>query len=133
VNVEMFRLDGTSTGLNTSFTIPVGGKTAKFANEIFPSLPNPFQGIMRFTSGTPLAVAGLRGRYNERRDFLITTVPVAEELTQGTSGELIFPQIVDAGGYTTQFVLFNTLADQITSGTILFRTIGGQRSDLNVQ
>jgi hypothetical protein len=133
INLEAFRLDGTSTGLTASLTIPVGGKVSRFFNEIFPSLPSTFKGIVKFTSSSIVSVAGLRGRYNERGDFLITTVPLNTELSTGSSSEVVFPHIVDSGGYTTQFVLFSTVTDQTSAGTLLFRTVGGQRLDLTLQ
>ena len=53
------------------------------------------------------ACVGLRGRYNEREDFLVTTtMPSAESAP--SSAELYFPHFVDSGGYTTQFVLCGT-------------------------
>jgi len=133
VNVEALRLDGTSTGLATTLSIPAGGKVAKFANEIFPTLPATFKGLMRLTSATPISVAGIRGRVNERNEFLVTTVPAIDELAQGSSGEVVFPQIVDGGGYTTQFVLFNAVSGQSSSGNVLFRTTGGLPLDLTIQ
>src|SRR4029079_6148268 len=81
VNLEAVRLDGTSTGQTALITLPVGGKSARFSNEIFPSLPSNFRGVVKFTASGPVSVAGLRGRYNERVDFLITTVPLSPELT----------------------------------------------------
>jgi len=133
VRLEVFRLDGTSTGLTGSLTIPAGGKVAKFANEIFPSLSSNFQGILRISSSNTLSLAGLRGRINERSDFLISTVPPVEELTQGSSAAVVFPHFVDAGGYTTEFIILNNGIDQTSSGTVLFRTTGGQQLDLVVQ
>ena len=133
VTVEAIRLDGTSTGLSTSLSIPVGGKVAKFANEIFPTLPATFKGILRLTAPTPISVAGIRGRVNERNEFLISTVPAIDELAQASSAEIGFPHIVDGGGYTTQFVLFNAVIGQSSSGNVLFRTTGGLPLDLAVQ
>jgi hypothetical protein len=133
VTVEALRLDGTSTGLTSSLSIPAGGKVAKFANEIFPTLPATFKGVMRLTSPTPISVAGIRGRVNERNEFLISTVPAIEELTQSSSTEVVFPHLVDGGGYTTQFILFNAVIGQSTSGNVLFRTTGGLPLDLAVQ
>ena len=133
VSLETFRLDGTSTGLTSSLSIPVGGKIAKFANELFPSLPSSFQGVVRVTASSAVSVIGLRGRTNERFDFLITTVPPIEEINLGSSAEVVFPHFVDSGGYTTQFILLNGVTGQTSLGTVLFRTIGGQRLDLLVQ
>ncbi|HYR42438.1 MAG TPA: lamin tail domain-containing protein [Terriglobia bacterium] len=135
VNLEVFRSNGTSTGLTKTVTIPVGGEVAQFASEVFPLLPTPFKGSLRISSDRIISVAGLRGRYNERGDFLTTTVPVSQEVSQGSSAEVIFPHIVDGGGYTTQFVLFNTVAgqNQSSTGNTRFRTTGGQLLDLTFQ
>jgi len=132
VNLQAFALNGQLQASN-SVGIPVGGKVARFANELFPTLPTSFKGVLRVTSNSNISVVGLRGRYNERNDFLITTVPVNQELTQGSNAELLFPHIVDSGGYTTQFILVNTVSGQTSSGTARFRTIGGQVMDLTVQ
>lgn len=133
VNLEVFRLDGTSTGLTSSLIIPVGGKVAKFSNELFPSLPSTFKGTLKLTASSPVSVIGLRGRTNERADFLITTVPLTPELSQASSSEVVFPHLVDGGGYTTQFVLFNVVNGFTSSGNVLLRTIGGRLLDLNLQ
>jgi hypothetical protein len=133
VNMEVFNLDGTSTHLTTSLTVAVGGKIAKFANEIFPSLPTSFKGMLRISSNASISLVGLRARYNERTDFLITTVPISQELTQGSSAEEMFPHVVDSGGYTTQFILLDVVQGQTSTGTIRFRTIGGEPLDLAVQ
>ena len=133
VTLEAFQLNGVSTGMTSTLTITAGGKVAKFANELFPTLPSSFKGILRLTSNSPVSVAGLRARYNERGDFLISTVPVVQETTQGTSAEIEFPHIVDGGGYTTQFILMNAVSGQTSTGAIRFRTVGGQILDLTLQ
>jgi hypothetical protein len=132
VGLQVFGLDGQLQGA-TSITVPVGGKTARFANELFPTLSSSFKGMLRMTSNANVSVAGLRGRYNERIDFLITTVPISQEIMQGSNTELLFPHIVDGGGYTTQFILLNTVFGQTSSGMVRFRTIGGLPLDLTVQ
>ena len=133
VSLEAFQVNGTSTGLTSKQTIPVGGKIAKFADEIFPSLPSSFKGILRITSDNAVSVVGLRARINERKDFLITTIPVNQEVSAGSSAEVIFPILIDSGGFSTQFILINTVSGQTSSGNIRFRTIGGQIMDLPVQ
>jgi len=133
VNLEAFRLDGTSTGQTALITLPVGGKAARFSNEIFPALPANFKGVVKFTANGVLSVAGLRGRYNERGDFLITTVPLSPELTGTTTSEVVFPHLVDGAGYTTQFILFSSTTDQGATGSATMRSIGGQRLDLTLQ
>src|SRR5207302_1095796 len=95
--------------------------SAKFLNDIFPSLPNPFKGVLRITTtSSGLSVVGLRTRINERSDFLITTTPPANESSPATSTPMFFPQVADGGGYTTQFILFSGTAGQATSGNVQF-------------
>jgi hypothetical protein len=124
VQLALTDLSGKSIG-SASVSIPARGQIAKFLSQIdgFQSLKPPFQGILRITASTEsgVAVIGLRGRYNERGDYLITTVPSVPEQAAGTTArETYFPHWVDGGGYTTQFVLFGTGADSATTGT--FRT-----------
>jgi len=37
------------------------------------------QGFLKVTATAPISVTGVRGRYNERKDFLITTTPPRNE------------------------------------------------------
>jgi len=121
VNFELFQQDGSSSGLVSSLVIPAKGQIVKFLSDIFPSLLPPFRGVLRMTTmSSQLAVVGLRTRYNERSDFLITTTPPAIEATPSTSAEFDFPHIVNGGGYTTQFILFGGTPGQSPSGTLKF-------------
>lgn len=119
VLLELTKLDGSPTGLSTSLTLPGSGQVAKFVNEMFPSLPASFQGVLQVsTSSTDgMAVVGLRTRYNERNDFLITTTPPSYETTPPSTTEFLFPHLADGGGYTTQFILFSSTS-AASSGTL---------------
>ena len=65
-------------------------------------------------------MVGLRERFNERGEFLITTIPTIDEQAASTTGESLFPHLVDGGGYTTQFILFSGLAGQASKGVVHF-------------
>jgi len=130
VTLELFRLDGTPAGLTGSLSIPPDGQTALFLNEIpgLGSMPPRFQGILRVMATNPetgepagsIAVTGLRGRYNERGDFLITTIlAVGENSFPTQSSELLFPHFALGAGYETQFVLFSP-RPQSSSGRMYF-------------
>jgi hypothetical protein len=110
VNVQLTitKLDGTPTGISTSMEIPAGGHIAKFANELFPTLPNPFKGVMKVTAPTPVGVSALRSRYNERGELLLTTTPPFAQSAAQVGSELAFPHIAQGGGYATQLVLLST-------------------------
>lgn len=111
-------------GLSSTLNIPPGGQTALFLTEIsgFRSLPSSIQGVLRITSSTPISLTSLRGRTNERREFLITTTTPVDESATITSSELLFPHFAEGAGYSMQFVLFG----RPSSGTIYFFGQSGQ-------
>ena len=120
VLLEIYKLDGSSTGLTGTLPVPANGQIATFLTQIqgLSSLPAPFQGVLRVSSPAAISVIGLRGRYNERGDFLITTTPSVNEAIPPSTARLLFPQIVDGAGYTTQFILFSGQPGQAQSGTL---------------
>ena len=119
---------GTATGTKL---IPGNGQIALFVNELG-NFPFAYQGVLRIstTSSSGISVVGLRGRYNERTDFLITTTPAVDETSPTTSAEQLFPHFADGGGYTTQFVLFSGTVGQTSSGNLLFVAQNGQPFNL---
>jgi hypothetical protein len=101
-----------------SVNVPVNQQLAAFVTDIFPGVGLPFKGVLRVTSGSALSVAELRGRYNERGDFLMSTTPPTNENATPPTVPLIFPQIANGGGFTTQFVLFSGTAGQTATGDL---------------
>jgi hypothetical protein len=120
VALELLALDGTSLGLRSFVTIPAYGQIGRFLDQLpgLSQLPRPFTGSLRIT-GPKFGVIGLRGRYNERGDFLISTTSPTSE-TAPASTESVFPFFADGGGYTTQFVLVNNRPGAPSTGTLLF-------------
>jgi hypothetical protein len=121
-----------------TLNLAAGAQTAKFLSDLFPSLANTsFKGVLRIStsSATGISVVGLRARYNERQpnpDFLITTIPASNEANPADSAELLFPHLVNGGGYTTQFILFSGVAGQATSGNLRFIQQDGAGFSLTV-
>jgi hypothetical protein len=110
VSVSLTGLDGSALNLQAaSLVIPPGGQVAKLLSELFPTLPASFQGIARLTAPSPVSVAALRGRFNERDEFLMTTTPPLNDAA-GNIISLVFPHIVSGQGFSTQIVLFGTAA-----------------------
>nr|UXE44168.1 hypothetical protein Hi04_10k_c1170_00015 [uncultured bacterium] len=102
-------------------TLTGSGQISKLLSDIFPSLPNSFQGVLRITTtSSGISVVGLRTRITERGDFLITTTPPTNENSTPGTASMYFPQVADGGGYTTQFALYSGTAGQITSGVLKF-------------
>ena len=109
INVKAFQSDGV-TGAGTSngpLQLIGGGHLARFADQLIAGLPEGFTGVLDIRSTTPIAALTLRSLYNERHDFLLTTLPVAD-LNQSAPSPAMFPQIADGGGFLTQFILLNT-------------------------
>ena len=125
ITLELTSLDGTTVGEIEVLSLPPSGHISKFLDELF-SLSDDFSGVLRVTSSSEIAIVGLRGRTNERGDFLLTTTPPSNEADASTSADLFFPQIADSGGWTTQFVLFSGTAGQASSGTLSFLGPDGQ-------
>jgi hypothetical protein len=125
VTLELFALDGTPTGMRSTVIIPAQGQLGRFLDQLpgFSQLQRPFQGFVRI-SGTRFGVVGLRGRYNERGDFLIsTTAPSSEAVF--ASPQSMFPFFADGGGYTTQFVLFSNSTGAASNGKLIFLNASG--------
>ena len=134
VTFELFTFDGVSTGLSGSVDLVANQQKAVFLNQILPgftTLPVPFKGVLRISvpPGPGISIIGLRGRYNERGDFLIATTPPSNEGSAASAGALVFPDIADGGGYTTQFVVIGNAGGQ-TSGTMNFFTQDGRPLNL---
>ncbi len=129
--LELNDQQGNPVGPAATLQVPPSGQAARFVDELFSGLSAPFSGVLRITSaGSPVAVVGLRGRTNERGDFLITTTPPTNE--SATPAALsFFPHIAEAGGWRTQFILFGGTAGQSSSGLLRFFTQSGETWLLN--
>jgi hypothetical protein len=140
VSFDVTTLDGVSMGLHDELVIPPGGQIASFVNEIpgLRTLPVPFQGVLRISAPIPVSVIGLRGRINERADFLLTTVPGVNEnddyFTQTLrNSNFVFPHFADGGGYTTQFVLYSGWEPGFANATLDFFTQEGNPLPLSLE
>jgi len=134
VIVEVKTLDG-NTGLIGTLAIPGNGQASLFLNQI-PGIENlltPFRGMLRLTSFTPVTVVGIRARYNERNDLLITTTPPGNENLPPPASGIYFPHFADAGGYSTQFILFSGQAGPSSSGTLQFVSQAGGTMNLVIR
>jgi Beta-propeller repeat len=111
VNLELTTLSGAPTGFAGTISLPPRGQAAMFLSEIpgFASLPIPFRGVLRIStdSDSGISAIGIRARYNERRDFLVTTTPPVDETISVSNSEMTFPHLAVGGSYTTEMVLFS--------------------------
>jgi sugar lactone lactonase YvrE len=86
------------------------------------NLPANFQSSIQFgtldiVSDQAISVVALRGINNQRKEFLLTTTPVADLTNPISYSSIFFPQFADGGGYSTSLILLNT-SDQAESGTL---------------
>jgi hypothetical protein len=120
VTLELMNLSGSVLQTST-VTVPARGQLSKFLNEIpeFKNVSLPFYGVLRVRSTVSggIAVTGLRGRYNERTDFLFASTPPVIEGTASNT-EVMFSYFADGGGYTTQFILLSNVNSQASAGSM---------------
>ena len=124
---ELLDVAGQPAGYSGSTTIAAAGHLSVFLNEIpgLQNLPSSFRGVLRISSSFPVSVIGLRGRHNERGDFMVSTTPAVAEDELPASGELVFPHIVSGGGYSTEFLLMGRSGS--SNGNVVFRSQSGGR------
>jgi hypothetical protein len=134
IRLELIDLSGAPVAA-TTITLAANAQLSAFLNQIpgFQNLNMAFRGLLRITSASQIAVVGLRSRNNERGDFLITTTPPVPESNSASPAELFFPHFADAGGYTTQFILFGGGSGRSLRGNIRFLSQSGQPLDLKVR
>ena len=125
VQFELLTMDGRPSGFTGSTTISPNGHIAMFLNEIpgLKNLPATFRGVLQISSNTSLSAIGLRTRYNERGDFLISTTPAIADNASPTTQELVFPHVVSGGGYTTEFIFMNSAGS--SQGTVTLKSQTG--------
>jgi hypothetical protein len=104
-------------GVEASISIPGNNQRAIFIEEL-PEFSNvsTFRGGLRITATSPIVVAGLRVRANQRGEILIANTTASNETALGSFTEAICPYFADGMGYSTQVVLFGGT----TSGTVYF-------------
>jgi len=102
--LELTTLNGSSTTMKTSLDIPPNGHVASYIDELFPSIPEGFEGVLKITSTQPVAATGLRIRTNGRGDVLMTAMPIINEASPVPTSDLLFPLVVQGGGFSTEFI-----------------------------
>ncbi|HYR43636.1 MAG TPA: choice-of-anchor V domain-containing protein [Terriglobia bacterium] len=126
-NISFFFTDaaGNPAGSSTT-TIGANKQIAQFLNTApFNVYTGPtFQGTFSFTSDQPLGVVALRGLFNERNDFLMSTLPVIDTTLPPSSGTVVVPHFADGTGWTTQIFLVNP-TDNAMTGSVQFTDFTG--------
>lgn len=130
VQMSMSTLDGADTGWRANLSLPPNGQIASFLNELgSTTLRAPVKGLVSISSTGSIAVAGLRGRFNERGDFLIATTPPVSSSGRAAGSSLVFPHLATGGGYVTEVVVFSGSRGQSGSITLSYHNQTGQALD----
>jgi hypothetical protein len=108
ITMNAYQSDGITPAGNSRGPLLLNalGHDAKFADQIISGLPAAFTGVLDISSATPFAALTLRALVNERNDFLMTTFPIADANAPAPS-PVVFPQVVDGGGYVTAFIFIS--------------------------
>ncbi len=122
VQIQTFNNDGSSTGRTADLNIAGNGHTARFAGELVNGLPDGFTGLADFNSTSPFVPLTLRTLSNARGDYLLTTLP-APDVTTAAPIPVVFPQVADGGGFSTQFIFIS--ASGAATVSLDFVTDGG--------
>jgi hypothetical protein len=101
---ELAPLDGSSLSRITSIVIPAGGYIAPLIEDLFPTVRDGFNGLLRILSTQSIGVAALRIRNNKRGDVIVTGIPVSSGASSSTSSTVVFPLLVRGAGFSTEFV-----------------------------
>jgi hypothetical protein len=124
--------DGQRIGTSTPVAIAGRSRLSLFIDEVpgLGSLPRDFRGVLKITATVPVSVIGARGRYNERGDFLLSSMPAVSEDSILPS-ESVFPHIVRGEEYTTEFVFLS--GKSAGAGTVEFFSQSGAAMTLPLQ
>jgi hypothetical protein len=106
ITIKAYFKDGTSPmSVIAPLQLAAKGHDARFASSL--GLDTGLTGVLDISSTTPFAALTLRSLTNQRYDFIMTTFPVAD-LNQPAPSPIVFPQIGEGGGYSTQFILLGS-------------------------
>jgi hypothetical protein len=114
VRMKAYPMDGVSLMGEAQVPLDPNGYAAAFADGFIKPLPAGFSGVLDISSETPFAALTLRTLLNERQEFLMTTFPVADMEIDAPS-PIVFPQVVDGGGYVTQFIFISPTGASIAT------------------
>jgi hypothetical protein len=123
--------DDAAIAVSDPVSIAAMGRLSLFIHEIpgFTDIPANFRGVLTLASTVPVSAVGVRGRYNERREFMIATTPAIPLEADMNVTMSIFPQIVTGSGYSTEFLLLSNGAGQ---GTVHHISQSGQSMPLPI-
>jgi Leucine-rich repeat (LRR) protein len=116
LSLQAFQMDGTTQAGATNGPIALDARehAASFVDQLISGLPSGFQGVLDITGDSPFAAITYRSLVNERGEILLTAFPVAD-LNQPPPSPILFPQIADGDGFSTEFILLSASGPSSTT------------------
>jgi hypothetical protein len=133
VTLSFYFTDATGQNFNAgSMTLGANQQIAAFLDQqpFSPSISQrPVSDARTFTfaASEPVAAISLRGFVNERGDFLMTTLPIAD-LSASSTSMAVIPHFVEGSGWSTQIELVNS-SDTAMTGNLVFLDQSGAQID----
>jgi hypothetical protein len=94
----------------------------RFLDELIPELPGDYEGTVTISANSPIHAMTLRTLVNRSGAFLMTAMPIID-LEAPMSNIGYFPQLVDGGNFSTEYLLLNADA---TNAHLRFFGLDGQ-------
>ena len=137
VRMDLTNLDSMPAGPSRSLILPARGVWSATLDEIENGrffLPKSFRGILRIQAEAGHEIAGLSVRYRNDRSNLdiLSLMPPIEALASPTRGTMVFPHMVDSGGYISRFVLLNRSESMSSTLVLRFLSSSGKPMPLLV-
>ncbi len=108
VTLTLYSQDGTLAAPAKTLSLGVNQHQPRFLDELIPELSSSFEGTIVLESTIPIYVASLRTLTNSSGTFLMTAMPVIDLNQVSTPGTNYFPQLVDGGNYSMEYLLLST-------------------------
>jgi TonB family protein len=105
--------------------IPPYKQISKFLDQDPFNAGREFDGTFSFSSDIAVSAVALRGLINERREFLMSNLPVIDVSLPNGPGGVTLPHFASGSGWTSQIILVNP-TDLPTGGTIRLVDPSGQ-------
>jgi hypothetical protein len=97
---------------SADLTIDGGSHRPAFLDEVLPQLPRDFEGTVSFEASQPVHLITLGSLVTASGRFLMTSMPVIDlDQPAHPPGSIsYFPQLVDGGNFSTEYVILNPAA-----------------------
>ena len=120
-----------ATVYTSQLSLPPGGKSSTFIDEspLRPQSSTDLNSIrsFSFSASAPVAAAAVRILTNERKDFVMTSIPIAD-LNQAEAS-LTFPFYADGAGWQSEIQLVNTTSSTLYGTVQLYPSLKGSGAD----